>query len=281
MRDNKRLEPPPRVLPRTVRPFPNETIQSYVERLSRANRIRPALIHALVRARGRDQLANLAALSGVAAHVLALAIPDLVDDQPATGSLRGLPRTPSRAACRRCAVRHSPDHVYPLVSYQHDDVLCAKHRMWIGSAATPYQQLLLGGLYPELSRAARQHRRLIRDLGRPVVLRAYEDAREVALAYADRGLLPERVRERGRILRDQVDCLSHGTVLEASSYPSTVALTTIFINLPRGKDWQSLSPQQVDSYRNRIRREITGHYTPTGAYDAFFRMAARPSSKHC
>ncbi|GAB3709851.1 hypothetical protein [Mariniluteicoccus flavus] len=152
--------------------------------------------------------------------------------------------------------------------------------MWIGNAATPHQQLLLGDIYPELSRAARQHRHLIRDLGRPVVLRAYEDAREVALVYADRGLLPERVRERGLLLRDQVDRLGHGMVLEASSYPSTVALTTIFIDLPRGKDWQSLGPRQIDTYRNQIRQEVTGRYTPTGAYDAFFRMAARPSSRH-
>lgn len=270
--------PPPaaplRQLPRVVRPFPDETLDSYLDRLAHANWLERGHLSQLLR-HGNSTRRSLADLTGITESVLGLAIPSLPGNEHQIGPTQGRPIGPERAACRRCAQRRCPDWPYPRVARRHEDVLCAAHRIWLGRTDSPTQQLNLHDCYTDLAAAAHRHRRLIRQHGRATVRDTYQEARTLALSYAHQRLLPGQVKQRRVALRQQAGTDNLHTVWDASLYPTAVALTAILVAAPRGTRQEDLPPEQIHTYRRRLAADVTDGHITTSALDAFFRLSAK------
>lgn len=150
-----------RPLPLPVKPFPRETEDSYLWRLSQTNKIPVQRLSSpsqwlLSR---RDYVSRLSIVSGQPRDSLLRAIPHL-------GETEQRPRQRARYACRRCVAQRTGTTNHSVWSWMtcHDQV-CVPHRLWIGRAVdSPAGQLDLTDL-PKVVRAQRRHYRLLRRHG--------------------------------------------------------------------------------------------------------------------
>jgi len=124
-----------RPLPHVVAPFRDETIISYLHRLAGPNRIDPAGLRSWLAGSDRKDapvpLGRLAAVTGMPCRSLACAMPQICTSAELSGlPIQNRPRARdgwSFAACRLC-VAGQPVTRWAL----HDDVVCYRHRRWIG-----------------------------------------------------------------------------------------------------------------------------------------------------
>ncbi|MGJ5805961.1 hypothetical protein ACSCB1_43830 [Streptomyces europaeiscabiei] len=125
-----------RPLPRSVTPFPNETLDSYRHRLAAANQL-PHF--RAVRTPSRwllcqlDELERLELLSGLPRRTLLWAIPELRHYDPDVAPQPSDPyRGFIRRACDLCSWRSgsSGEPVYVHIRGFHDNV-CIRHRRWL------------------------------------------------------------------------------------------------------------------------------------------------------
>ncbi len=137
-----------RPLPQPLPPFPNETLNSYCQRLAHANRIPTERLHTPSRWLAHDDdsvtalLRRLTILTGLPRETFWHALPELRwRHEHAMSALgRSLPpvvsmRLRRRWACRRCTATRTPgQHVMAWIPvYTH---ACLQHRLWIGEAVT-------------------------------------------------------------------------------------------------------------------------------------------------
>ncbi len=218
-----------RPLPRTVAPLHNESQDSYIERLARANRMIPLELREHLTDPGRIRPgelplpATLAQLAGQPLDRLLLALPDL-----ATPELAG--KIPSRRdrlhpgwkiqpACRLClaakGVRYARHWVPPGTT------ICPRHQRWTGAHG---QQFDIAAL-PEITHAHRRHRRIIRRHGWRPAARAMDQAASICWTWWDNHQHTEALDRRQAILRRPAwPGNQHALTLTACAYPDIVAL---------------------------------------------------------
>jgi TniQ protein len=252
-----------RPLPRPVAPFRDETITSYLHRLAGGNRIDPArLRYLLARSDRKDApvpLGRLAAITGLPCQSLAWAMPQICTPAELSGlHIAGRPRARdgwSFAACRPC-VAGQPVTRWAL----HDDAVCDRHRRWISK---DHEQPNLSA-QPEILRAHRRHRRLIRRHGRDPVMRAFHDAQRICIGWRLDGLRDPGFGRRMKIFHgpgwDDRDEPAAQTS-DAATYPQSVALARLLASpywreRILGTHWAG-----HDEFTAELRRTVAPDYT--------------------
>lgn len=165
-----------RPLPRPLKPFPQETEASFLDRLATANAMpvqrlqRPS--HWLESR--LDPVGRLSVLSGQPRTSIQYAIPRW--ERQAWNIPQGPFAVTPRWACRRCVARRTGSTGQGVMVWmsRHHDQVCISHRLWIGRAVeAPANQLDLADL-PEIVAAQKRHYRLLRRYGPDVVNVCYE-----------------------------------------------------------------------------------------------------------
>ena len=171
-----------RSLPRRVRPFPDETVASYLNRLATANRLDTSALRTYltsdIRKNAPIPAGNLAVVSGQSARTLRYAMPELCE--PAELATMQLTRRPQPGkyrlhapACTHC-VRAKGINQTVDRWLRHDNIICRRHRRWTTSTHQPDL-----ADQPDILRAHRQHQLLIRRHGQETVHAAYTEARHI------------------------------------------------------------------------------------------------------
>ena len=252
-----------RPLPRPVAPFRDETITSYLHRLAEPNHIGPAGLRCLLARSDRKDapvpLIRLAAVTGMPCLPLSYAMPQICTPAELAGlHIQNRPRARdgwSFAACRSCVAGESVTR-WAL----HDDVICYRHCRWIGKDR---EQPGLTG-QPEILRAHRRHRRLIRRHGRDPVMRALRDARRICIGWRLDGLRDPGFGRRMEIFHgpgwDDRDEWAAQTS-DAATHPQCVALARLLASpywreRILGTDWAG-----HDEFTAELRRTVAPGYT--------------------
>ncbi|MFJ9845865.1 TniQ family protein [Kitasatospora sp. NPDC101155] len=247
-----------RVLPFAPPPVHGETIGSYLNRLADANHLTIGHLSSLIgpgRRYRRDDnrvgywttsmLPRLAALTG-------RSVSSLVHAMPPLGTIRdpGLRLPPSlieeiteprrRPACQLCmarchirglVVRNTPSH----------DCVCHQHHRWLlGDEQHGLAQL------PEILRANRRHRRIVRRGTHASTALAYIDARDRLLKWftadASTPALQQRWHDRLQVLGEDPfgdPYRPSDARIELATYPEAVVLTELFVS-PHWRDHPQL-----------------------------------------
>lgn len=226
---------PHRPLPRPVTPVLNETIESYLHRLAAANRLDATALRIHITGSKRKAapvpLATLALLSGQRPEALRYAILELsTGEELATMNIGSRPR-PGGSERRRCLLcTRARGHCADVWCWSHhDDVICLRHLRWIGDGSdhSDAGQPDLSG-QPDILRANRRHRGLIRRYGRSTATTAFREARYICRRWHDRG---DHQHDFQRLMglfhgHKWRIAASHPTV-HAASYPQIVELTRL------------------------------------------------------
>lgn len=199
-----------RQLPGLTKPVQDETVKSYLERLARTNccAIEDLASYLAPRtwpyddAKASDclianlndwisdiftgiELSALAKATGLPEASLAYALPELRDQYVDARNMvlreRNIAGRPNYVglACHRCvAAKGITTHVY--VWMRHDQIVCLRHKLWIGPGAHSAQDQLDLAKVPEVVAAQRKHRALIRRLCRKWVFAVFPRAFEFA-----------------------------------------------------------------------------------------------------
>ncbi|MGW1586787.1 TniQ family protein [Streptomyces sp. NPDC002386] len=172
-------------VPRPLPPFPNETLNSYCQRLAHANRIPAERLHTPSRWLAHDDdsvtalLRRLTILTGLPRETFWHALPELRWRHEHGMSPLGRSRPPvasmrlrRRWACRRCTATRTPgQHVMTWIPiYTH---ACLQHRLWIGEAVTVTREQVDLAQMPETLWAQRRHHRLVRRHGERVTAECF------------------------------------------------------------------------------------------------------------
>lgn len=265
----------PRPLPRPVRPFPGETLGSYLHRLARANHIPEASLSWALRRDGRPLPQALAAATGRAAADLVAALPDLRPDNGATVPTRRSsvrPGANQRAACQICAAGHQAANRIRVWT-THEDLCCAHHRRWLGmDCASSYQFDLTN--CPDHLPAQQCHRELIRMNGRERVRLLHQEACEVVSGWHHRGVRPARSRAALVALSQAHPKVIEPMLLQAAWYPTVVALIPVMLATPP-PDSRKDTEAMEDVYAN-IADHVTDGYHPRGIKDPFICWLSEP-----
>lgn len=267
-----------RILPRSVAPFPRETLASYFRRLELANGLTTDRTGtSLGIAQGDDPLTLLRALTGRTEASLRFALPEL--DAPQHRSAPVLDDEPMRhhLACTHCCYRAGiGEHVRRWVV--HEDVLCRCHRRWLGSPEEETtDQLDLTG-HPEVLDAHRRHRRLIARRGRRTIRDTYLTSARIVWDWQCQGRRLASVTARLDRLREGRSCTYLDPAVHAALYPAAVALTDLLTS----PAWQ---PAPVDTdhphtrrFLHRVAETVTDGYYPTGGQDPLRRLLHNAAS---
>jgi len=252
-----------RPLPRPVAPFRDETITSYLRRLARPNHIDPAGLRRLLARSNRTDapvpLGRLAAVTGMTRQSLAYAMPQICTPAELSGlHIASRPRSRdgwSFAACRACTAGQ------PVTRWAlHDEVICRRHRRWI---STGHDQPDLTA-QPDILRAHRRHRGLLRRHGRDPVMRALRDAQRICIGWRLDGLPDPGFDHRMETFRgpgwDDPDEWAP-QAFEAATYPQSVALARLLASpywreRILGNHWAG-----HDEFTAELRRTVAPDYT--------------------
>ncbi|MFF6983399.1 hypothetical protein ACFZAV_38270 [Streptomyces sp. NPDC008343] len=164
-----------RPLPRPLKPFPQETEASFLDRLAAANAmpVRRLQQPSLWLTSRLDPTDQLSVLSGQPRTSIQHAIPRW--EKQAWNLPQGPFAATIRWACRRCVARRTgnPDQGVMVWMSKHHDQVCVPHRLWIGRAVeSPTTQFDLADL-PEIVAAQQRHYRLLRRHGPHVLNPCY------------------------------------------------------------------------------------------------------------
>lgn len=257
-----------RPLPRRVAPAHDETLQSYLTRLARVNRLDvDALREHAAGLRGKSApvpLDRLAALAGRPRLALGHAVLELCTPEDLTGMhVRDRPRPGrnARVACQCCTAARG--HSGMVRTWQlHEDCVCLRHRRWI-SADTVSPSAGQPDLtrQPEILAANRRHRGLIRSHGRHAVLTAFRHAGHIVGRWRVRREHDEsffRLLEIFHGTRDWRLPETHPTV-DAAAYPQTVAMTALLLN----RTWRARAVEpnpDIGYLTDTVRAEVAPNY---------------------
>ncbi|AZQ35681.1 hypothetical protein EJ357_21075 [Streptomyces cyaneochromogenes] len=164
-----------RPLPRPLKPFPQETEASFLDRLAAANAmpVRRLQQPSLWLTSRLDPTDQLSVLSGQPRTSIQHAIPRW--EKQAWNLPQGPFAATIRWACRRCVARRTgnPDQGVMVWMSKHHEQVCVPHRLWIGRAVeSPATQFDLADL-PEIVAAQQRHYRLLRRHGPHVLNPCY------------------------------------------------------------------------------------------------------------
>lgn len=242
-----------RPLPHPLAPFPRETQDSYLYRLSAANKIPVNQLQAPSRwlTSRLDYIDRLSILGGQPRHSLIKAIP-LLDNDPRAERPADSERP--RWACRRCVAKRTgatgPVEVW--MSRFHDQI-CIPHRLWIGRAVDfPSTQLDVSNL-PELITAQRRHYRLLHHHGPVITDACYEHCAALWSQIAHhRYRISERADHLLRLVTNDRNVRPWDPLRYAAVYPEIVETIALFAT----PDWRKLAVCGNDKAFTAFRAEF-------------------------
>ena len=251
-----------RPLPRPARPFPQETIESYLTRLAIANRLD---VEALRRYAAGDQrksvpipIERLAILAGQTEQVLRHALPDLkrpIDPAPQRFRRRPEDDRLVRVICRCCAAARGAGTVVRCY-LRREDVVCLRHQRWLGDCdATPELQPSLVH-QPEILAANRHHRKIIRKAGRPQAEAAYHEARWICEHWHRRFEHRDAIERMMNVFHPPGwGVFENDPTLEAAAYPQIVALTRLLAS-PAWRELPFGPPDQITRFEAEVKSTV-------------------------
>lgn len=237
-----------RPLPRIVTPFPNETTQSYLNRLAHANHLDGDHLHFyLTKSRKKSSKVTadrLSVLSGIPESTLLRALYDLRSEaDPTSAAADAKPRrvAQGRRPCQLCAAgREFGERIYCL-EWQ-DVVICLIHRRWIGPGDIRYghsQPDLTN--QPDILQAAKRYRRIVRRHGRVNAARAYAEASSICHQWRQSTTSDDTFIHRMQIFHGEEWSVPWDDVtVHAAVYPQVIALTRLLVS----PYWQSIALQE-------------------------------------
>jgi len=291
-----------RQLPGLAKPVQDETVKSYLQRLARANRcaiedLAPYLAphtwpHDDAKASNiliaslhdptddmymAIELSALANATGLPEASLAYALPELRDQYADARSMalrgRNIAGRPNYVglACHRCmAAKGITTRVY--VWMRHDQIVCLRHKLWIGPGAHRAEDQLNLVKVPEVVSAQRKHRVLIHRLRRRWVFAVFP----LAFGFADSWVHMKTRRQRFDQLRAPRGYPPgkfpfRGAHWNAVIYPETVALTGVLAS----RRWRSggLAAGDDESLQlivQQIRSRVLPGYDPDKESEPIF-----------
>jgi len=260
-----------RPLPRRIRPFPDETLASYLRRLERANELTHGAVKRLARTTGAGFLPALSQLAAVSVSTLVRAIPDLRSptDLDAYPDLRRRVSTRARrrTPCTLCAARYDSAGAISIWA-RHQDLVCFHHQRWLGPNEGYTTQFWIGD-EPVIIEASRGHCKAVRVHGQRRVSALYGDAVGIVERWFRwRIELPDAQRRRTRLQNHHPDKRS-ADVWAAAYYPTTVALLRVMLAAQHGQRHRPLPPAVVQLARERVAADVTSGYIPSGGFDPF------------
>jgi len=262
------LPPVLRRLPRTVRPFPGETIASYISRLAHANRLDAKALRFYITGRRHRTppfpAGRLAIVTGYPVTTLRYAIPDLsfgygsLDGSYPNGI--GLPqhKTDDGPPCRLCVLARGI--TLPVRCWKRpEDVVCLRHHRWTGPGAGTDQPDL--SAQPDILQAHKQHRRLVRRFGRDAVAFEFAIADQICRRWHEHRQHDGGFRDRMLIFHGSGWQVSPASpTVAAAIYPQSVALTRLLAS----PYWQALSapsrPDRQELFIAEVRRTVAPGY---------------------
>jgi len=220
-------------LPRRVAPFPGEILSSYLRRLAHANCLDPEALRGHIAGRYRQQSVpadRLAIAAGVPAATLEHALADLDGGKVWIFRLGQIPIHPmtSGPACGLCAFARGATE--PVWCRKHpEQVICLRHRRWIGTGAATAQPCLDG--QPDILQAHKQHLRLVRRFGREQVMIGFAFADHICRQWHAQRQHDEGFRRRMRIFHGpDWEVPAADPTIAAAAYPQVVALARLLIS---------------------------------------------------
>ncbi|WP_045747976.1 TniQ family protein [Actinoplanes rectilineatus] len=240
---------PLRRLPRTPPPLVNETVHSYLWRLAEANALTGQDLHLHLtgsKKRRKDDIAaeQLSALTGFPERTLRYAMLELCSpDDLATMHVAGRPRPgPTgwglrwphhriRYACDHCAAQRgviTRRTARATVWTTHEEIVCLRHRRWLG-VRHQGNQLDLTCL-PDILKANRRHRRMIKLFGRERVRNATMDAVPICHDWNTSLWEGKPAYQRIQVFKhlDYETRFVDNATLDAATYPEAMALARLF-----------------------------------------------------
>ncbi|HEY9326929.1 MAG TPA: hypothetical protein VIS09_01605 [Streptomyces sp.] len=227
------LDLPLHPVPRTVTPFLNETVRTFVWRIAETHKLHPyEFLEFLAESQKHGAPVpghRLAAVSGIALPVLKYALPELCtseDQRQYRLNGRPTPGRHERVGCPRCIGNW---HSSPWVRFwaRQEDVICPSHWVWTGTTSS----LDLSNhpkVASEVVAANRRHRRLIRRRGRLAVRAAYYDAKRLCWEWNKIGIFNKKISQRlTDILGPGWSACHDDPESEAAYYPNVIELTRI------------------------------------------------------
>lgn len=256
-----------RRLPRPIAPFPQETITSYLRRLELANGLPTDRTGANLGIRNGDNLLwMLRVLTGRPAVVLRQALPQLSStDSRVPPTIHGEAARPHAACLLCCRSAGADQHVRRWVT--HDEVVCLRHRRWLGSPEEETDEQLDLTAHPDVLAAGRRHRNLITRHGRPQVHAAYEVAARIVWDWQLQNRRLPEVSARLDRLRGNRSCTYMDSAVHAAQYPAAIALTSLLSSPYWRRQAFNLFEEPIQRFLQRVADTVTDGYYPTGGQD--------------
>jgi hypothetical protein len=259
-----------RPLPRTVPPFRDETVSSYLRRLARANRLDDDAFRAYLTGNDTNHkipLARLAAVSSLPAEMLCRALPELRDPDKlheSNATRRPVPDGPTSPVCRFCALTRGITDL--IIRWrQPEDLICRRHRRWLidwHTAVTGRQPDLTR--QPGIVRAHRLHQKLIHRHGRDLIRSVFNHAAKICKEWHRQGRYDADFHRRMRLFHGPEWCVDRrDPTIEAAFYPQIVALTRL-LGAPHWRSHALQAPPRLDRFLDEVRRTVA----PTFQWDA-------------
>lgn len=266
---------PQQRLPRTVAPFQNETVHSFLYRLATANHISVLDLEAYLaeplQPRTHPATPRPEWLSIASGWPTPLLTSRLCWPTARHRTNKPIP------ACRSCMARRGVFQPVRIHRRPHVQV-CLKHQLWIGGTGDdPDTQLDLSNL-PEVIRAQRRHNRLARLHGTQATHTAHTDARHILARWTERGDWPHHRERRLDTYfgHPHWQVRVHSAEMHAANYPEIVALTAILVSdhwrshATRLRSWPHTTALNGDPDHQRFYAEVSRHlqieYNPS-SYD--------------
>lgn len=264
-------------LPVPVAPMCSETLNSYLRRVTDQNLLRPSWLSQL--SRQPHFVADLVELTGLTERGLVAALPELRTPH----AIKRWPhlvghvskRAGIRSACRHCAAVQTQRRSQAVTVFaSHEQVLCAVHQQWTGSSALrcDTQQQFSVHLCPDIARAHRQHRSLIRRWGRGPTYSCFTAAVTCFSLWSGWPAVSRApdVQQRRRRLGVPEEAPSMLPRQAAAWYPNAVALTDVIISLRHEVAEGRTSPAATVIAEGLVRlQDIVPGLSPSGASDPF------------
>ena len=264
-------------LPVPVSPMCSETLNSYLRRVTDQNLLRPSWLPQL--SRQPHFVADLVELTGLTERGLVAALPEVRTPH----AIKRWPhlvgqvskRAGIRSACRHCAAAQTQSRSHAVTVFaSHEQVLCAIHQQWTGSSALKCdaQQQFSVRLCPDIERAHRLHRSLIRRWGRGPTYSGFMAAVTCFSLWSgwpavSRAPDIQQRRRRLGVLEEAPSMLPRQA---AAWYPSAVVLTDVIISLRHEAAERRTSPAATVIAEGLARlQNIVPGLSPSGASDPF------------
>ncbi|MFE6749977.1 hypothetical protein ACFVGM_29290 [Kitasatospora purpeofusca] len=225
-----------RPLPSTVTPFPNETVDSYFDRLGAMNqtpgyrlRYPSDWLHCPL-----NDLELLEVLSGFPRTTLVWALPGLRRHAPEINTPPAPTGWDTGFVCRRCALQRSGiPHRVQVHAPGRRAPLCITHRLWTGLIPVPSEQIDLS-ITPEIVRAQIRLNRLSRRHPAPFLERVRDLCGGTMVQIERRGLIRNEVTwealfEASKLPDARRPRSPFDPFRMAARYPQTVRLTAMVI----------------------------------------------------